>query len=461
MKYTITMRQKDYEHLTSQLFSDKSIEGVAYLYCRSSITDDETRLLVREVEFANPSEIITASSSGVSIASTSVARAIKHARLTKQGLIFVHSHPEGVSQYSEQDNKEEAKLFKLAYQQVDNAVHASIVIPCASAPHGRVWFGDGTSTPISLIRVVGKRFIHYYNEHLFQNETVSHIFDRQIRAFGPEIQQTLSRLNIGIVGVGGTGSSIFEQLTRLGVKNITIADNDVFEETNVNRVYGSHLVDKGQKKVNISKRLAHLIGLGTDIITFDKPITYESVLQQFRNCDIIFGCTDDEWGKSLLSRVAVYYGIPVFDMGVKIDSKEGIIKSIQGRVTTLLPEEACLFCRGRLNTDKIRAESEEETNPKNASLLRKEGYIPELPHKAPAVISFTTSIASVAISEFLHRLTGCFGEERESSEVTYLFDQTRLGTNRTPSKRDCFCASTNHVYRGDTYPFLGVNWREE
>ena len=78
------------------------------------------------------------------------------------------------------------------------------------------------------------------------------------------------------------------------------------------------------------------------------------MLEEFRTCDAIFGCTDDEWGRSLLTRLAIYYAIPVFDMGVKIDSEDGIIRSINGRVTTLLPGTACLYCRGRITAERSR-----------------------------------------------------------------------------------------------------------
>ena len=85
-------------------------------------------------------------------------------------------------------------------------------------------------------------------------------------------------------------------------------------------------------KIALIERLAYEIGIGTEVISLDKPLTYQSVVNHFKNCDIIFGCTDDHWGRSILCRLAVYYNIPVFDMGVKIDSQDGIIKSVQGGV---------------------------------------------------------------------------------------------------------------------------------
>src|SRR5262249_4238908 len=150
---------------------------------------------------------------------------------------------------------------------------------------------------------------------------------RQVKAFGPLIQRLLSRLRVGIVGVGGTGSCVLEQLVRLGVGTLMISDGEAFESSNVNRVYGSRVVDDTIAKVKIAQRLAADIGLGTRIDLVDKPISYQSALKKFRDCDLVFGCTDDELGRSLLNSFAVYYYVPVFDMGVKIDSEDGLIRS--------------------------------------------------------------------------------------------------------------------------------------
>ena len=92
------------------------------------------------------------------------------------------------------------------------------------------------------------------------------VFDRQIRAFGQDIQKQLKRMIVGVVGLGGTGSAITEQLIRLGVGELLIADKQRFEKSNVNRVYGSKVSDDDKYKTEILKRLADDIGLGTKVI---------------------------------------------------------------------------------------------------------------------------------------------------------------------------------------------------
>lgn len=457
MKYTMTFRETDYAALTSHLFVDRTVERAAYALCRVSSTDSEIRLLVTEVMLVTE-DVLEATATGMSIANVSFLRAMKNADQSGRTFVFIHSHPEGYPSHSARDDEEEKELFSLAYRRVRTAgPHASIVFSSADMPVGRVWLKDGVTAPIEKIRVIGSSF-KFYNQGVGSTVPIS-FFDRQVRAFGVDIQRVLGGLCVGVVGAGGTGSAVIEQLARLGIGRIAIFDGQTFEETNVNRVYGSSVSDKGVPKVLIAKGNCDAIGLGTLVEETESQITYEEVARKLRNCDIIFGCTDDEWGRSILSRLAVYYAIPVFDMGVKIHSEDGQIKSVQGRVTTLLPDEACLYCRGRISAAKIQAEMMSELDPDGLGRLQREGYAQELEDTAPAVIPFTTTVASLAVTELLNRLTGFMGNDRVSNEVIVSFDNTRLNTNRRRPLDGCFCGSTEDIMRGDTNPFLDITWR--
>jgi len=312
--------------------------------------------------------------------------------------------------------------------------------------------------PVECIRVIGNRF-------RFIRSGVEHIpaayFDRQVRAFGREFQPVLRAMRVAIVGAGGTGSSVAEQLIRLGVGYLLIIDGGKFEGSNVNRVYGSRVTDEGVAKPRIVKRSADTIGLGTVVEIIDRPITYASAMMRLKDCDVVFGCTDDQWGRSLLTTFALRYVTPVFDMGVAVDSADGVVDRIEGRVTTLLPRAACLYCRNRISPQGIRAESLHELDPTQAESLRCEGYLLGVNETAPSVIAFTTAIAAAAVSELLHRLTGFMGAERTATEVIHRFDCSRVRTNSVPPRPECQCSDSTTWGTGDTRPFLGVTWRPE
>ena len=50
------------------------------------------------------------------------------------------------------------------------------------------------------------------------------MWDRNVRAFGADLQRALGELRVTIVGCGGTGSAVAEQITRLGVRHLHLID---------------------------------------------------------------------------------------------------------------------------------------------------------------------------------------------------------------------------------------------
>lgn len=457
MRYSITCLENLYTSLTDHLFSDPRNERAAYLLCGLSRTDNETRLLVREVLPVVEADVLETSPFHMKIASRSFLRAMKRAHLTDASLVFVHSHPVDVPKHSTQDDYEERNLFATAYVRIHGTgIHASLVLSAPDRPVGRVCLEDGSFRPMDVVRIIGNRFRFHYGVNDPQVNLA--IFDRQVRAFGREMQALLRKITIGVVGVGGTGSSVSEQLIRLGAGHLLIADPQKLVASNVTRVYGSTISDVGTAKVALIAQLAHRIGLNTKVDVIDRSITSESAIREFRNCDIIFACTDDQWGRSLLGRLSIYYCIPVLDMGVQVDSENGTLRSVQGRVTTLLPGNACLFCRKRLSAERIRFES---MAPEEAANLRKDGYAPELPEPDPAVIAFTTAIAAAAIGELFQRLTGFRGEGMNSTEVIQRFDANHIGKNQTAAEPGCFCSDLAKWARGDSRLFLDTTWPPE
>jgi hypothetical protein len=459
-RYTVTFLEDDYDQLRRALSTQEGMENAAYFLCRQSRTARETRLLVREIIPTKSEHVLEASSSHMKIASASFRSAMKRADELKCGFGFVHTHPQGFEKHSPQDDREEAPLFRTAYNRIHNDTpHVSLVFSEGGVSAARVWGEDGTIAPVERVRIIGRR-CRFWFAHL-NADSVPDFFDRQVRAFGADLQLLLGRLTIGVVGAGGTGSAVIEQLARLGVGELVLADGQAFDASNINRLYGSRAIDQDIPKVKIAERAVTDIGLGTRLTIIPRPITFRSAFAALRDCDFIFGCTDEEWGRSLLSRGAIYYGIPVFDVGVKIDSAEGTIRSIQGRVTPLMPGAPCLFCRGRITAERVGIESQRETNPELAAQRMRDGYAPELEEPAPAVIPFTTTVAASGVSELLNRLTGFMDEVGQGSELLHLFDTTAIRRNTKVSTPDCFCAPRNCWMRGDTRPLLDTSWRRE
>jgi len=282
------------------------------------------------------------------------------------------------------------------------------------------------------------------------------IFDRNERAFGGAIQQTLGDLRIGIVGCGGTGSSVAEQLVRLGVRYLVLIDPDELSESNLTRVYGSGALDIGHPKVQVLAR--HLSGINPEVRcnTVQSMLTLESAARCLIGSDVIFGCTDDNAGRLVLSRLATYLLTPVIDCGVLLSSDVGgQLTGIDGRVTILSPGHACLVCRGRIDFARARAEL---LTPAERVRREDEGYAPALIRTEPAVVAFTTLVAATAVSELLERLIG-YGPTPRPSEVLLRCHEREISTNVAFPREGHYChASSCKIGVGMTEPFLEQTW---
>lgn len=434
--------------LRRYLFDSIGVEGAAFILCGQTVAGSTTKLIGQAVVPVAPEDFLHREQDGLSINSRALVRITKLAQYEGMSIVFAHSHPGGLARFSLQDDGEEERLIPFLQTRVPRRMHGTIVMTEAGFS-ARIYTPNRTPAEVF---VVGNRFELYGDQ---TGEPVRHIFARQVQAFGPDIQRILHTLHVGIVGIGGTGSPVAEQLYRLGVGRLTLFDGDTFDETNVNRVYGSSLKDIEVPKVVMAKRHLDHIGLQTEVEAIARDITDESTARRLPACDVIFGCTDKQIPRAILTQVALRYTLPVFDLGALIDSEGQSIVGIHGRVTTLLPGESCLFCRGRISSEGMRVEA---LPPEERVRQAREGYAPELDAPAPAVITFTSAVASFAVIEFLHRLTGFMGDERASSELLIAFDKSRLRTNRVEPREECFCSDSSCWGRGDETPFLGMTW---
>lgn len=449
MAAKIILLERQLDALRELLFDRPGVEGAAFLLCGESRTDHAVKLIVHAVMPIASEDFLRRETDGLSISSAALTRIAKLARYEGLSIIFAHSHPQGVPDFSDQDDREEERLLPFLQARVPDRVHGTLVLSEEDI-RGRLYVPE--RVPANAITVVGQAF-RSWSPHILG--VAAPFFDRQVRAFGQDIQGLLTRMHVGIVGLGGTGSPLAEQLCRLGVGHLSLFDGDRLDVTNVNRVYGSTVADAGRFKVEIAREHLDSIGLGTLIDVYPEHITVEETARAVRDCDVVFGCTDKELPRAILIQLALRYSIPVFDLGVLIDSHDGKISGVHGRVTTLLPGEACLFCRGRISAETIRIEALSDEDRQGQA---RDGYAPELQEPAPAVISFTSATASAAVSELLHRLTGFMGAERQSSEVLISFDQTRVRTNRIDPREHCVCGDESQWGRGDARPFLDMVW---
>jgi molybdopterin/thiamine biosynthesis adenylyltransferase/proteasome lid subunit RPN8/RPN11 len=372
--------------------------------------------------------------------------------------LFVHTQPNARPRPSKWDREVDDQLREVFKLRTRQDLYGSLVAGGSEQTptlYGEIETG-GQVEAFKKVRIVGRR-VRILRPYAGEGESTTlaeEAFDRQIRAFGREGQEALRQLHVGVVGAGGTGSSVCEQLIRLGVGTITVADDDVVDASNLSRLYGANRGDIGMPKVDVVARSARSIGLGTVVEPIDGRLTKEEVAAAFRHCDVLFGCTDDNAGRLVLSRLAYWYLIPAFDVAFRITSADDRITGLYGRVSTLLPETACLLCRRQVNRDAARAEV---LPPEERARLEVEGYVAGLEEPNPAVVSFTTLVAALGVSQMLERLIG-FGADQPPTELIVRLQDHKLSGTSPTGNQGHYCTDPSVLGRGDVDPLLGQVW---
>src|SRR5260370_12487546 len=108
---------------------------------------------------------------------------------------------------------------------------------------------------------------------------------------------------VAVICASGTGSTVVEQLLRLGVGVLVIVDDDYMEGRNINRILNSTMRDVRERrlKVDVLGDAAARTELGTEVIRVPKNLWHPDVIRTVAQCDIVFGCMDSIDGRYLLN----------------------------------------------------------------------------------------------------------------------------------------------------------------
>jgi len=436
------------------------IETGAVLLARPVVGDDGSlRLLGRELLEVPDDAYERREAMALRVTSKGFVPALARAEEIGAVPIWLHTHPgEGsnprMSRHDDQVNRELTELFRL---RADSDFYGAVVVAYEGT---RMTFSglldDGTNVrEIDRIVTVGDRLSVVWHVDSEEEPNLD-LFDRNVRAFGGDVQRTIGDLRIAIVGTGGTGSAVAEQLVRLGARNLDLFDPDDLSLSNVTRVYGSDPTRVGDHKVEVVADHLRRIAPDATVRATAGMITKQPIARQLALADIVFGCTDDNAGRLILSRIPTFLLVPVIDCGVLLSSDgDGHLVGIDGRVTIVHPGTACLICRGRID---LRRAAAEQLTPEEHARLAGEGYAPALAGVEPAVVTFTTAVAAAAVAELIERLTG-YGPDPVPSELILRMHDREISTNRAEPKPTHYCdPAANKTGLGITEPFLELTW---
>jgi len=437
----LVLAEEDGAAIRAELIGGET-EKCAILYASQTVrTDGVVRLLVREVQFPASTDYTRRGLLEAELNPEFVARVTKRARREACSLVFAHSHPGPEAPlFSLVDSEGEEHLSAFLARRHPNLIHAALVMSAGGLRARRL----GGDEDIRIVSIGTTREVIF--DPLAPVASVSEKFDRQIRAFGSAGQEALQRLRIAIVGLGGTGSLIAQQLVHLGVRDFILVDPDVIEATNLNRVANATANDIGHQKVDIAARYIQSIAKDATVACVKGDVIESKTARELLNADIIFGCTDSHGSRAVLQQVSYQYMIPCIDMGVTIAVTEGRITHIYGRVQLLAPGLACFACDGLLDANEVRRDMmtafERQADP----------YIQGQREPAPAVMSLNGTVASLAITMMLSVVTGIPAKARH---VLYNAMASTLRTVRAHPRADCYiCSRSGSFARADSWPLF-------
>lgn len=386
----------------------------------------------------------------------------------KQGLclIKVHSHPGIYERFSERDDQSDLELFPSVYTWCGprSPAHGSAVMLADGRIFGRLVSEDGNFFPFEVVRVAGADLSYWFGEDFdvlnsdsWSEVSVPESARRHAQAFGAGTYHALRRLSVAVIGYSGTGSPVVEQLARLGVGRLVLVDPDVVEEKNLNRIINTTSDDAGQAraKVEVATRSIAAMGLGTQVEAIQDDLGHPAVVSAVSGCDVIFGCMDSVDGRHLLNRLATFYNLAYFDVGVRLVADgAGGISQICGSVHYLQPGGSTLFSRGLYTAEQVRVAALHRNYPDQYQELLREKYISGVAEDRPAVISVNFLFAALAVNEFLarlhpYRLAG-------NSHIDAVTMSLSAELVETPSHPDPCPVLSRHLGRGDVCPLLDM-----
>ena len=326
---------------------------------------------------------------------------VQRARQEQLSVIFVHTHPfaEGTPTFSPVDDEGEKHLAEFLSRRVPDVPHAALVVGPDGCAGRRLGFLDS-----STVVQVGSKVELLYDPA--GNSTLDQRWDRQVRAFGKKGQAAVQGARVAIVGVGGTGSVVAEQLAHLGVSDFVLIDPDIVDETNLNRLVGATPLDVGTAKTAVVGHLIQAVNPTASVKTICRDVTDVEVAETLVDLDAVFGCTDSHASRAILNQLAYQYYVPLFDLGVGIVAQQGRVTHISGRAQMAAPGLPCLVCGSVIDPVAVRRELQSDVQ------RAADPYITGHNEPQPAVISLNSTMASLAVTMFMAAFTPVPGEAR-------------------------------------------------
>lgn len=113
------------------------------------------------------------------------------------------------------------------------------------------------------------------------------MFERNYGFWNEAEQKRLCESKVAIAGVGGDGFQLGQKLARMGVSSFSIADPEVFEPENANRVPGAMTSTYGRNKAEVFRDMVMDINPEANIEVYTEGVNEDNVEEFVKGSDLI------------------------------------------------------------------------------------------------------------------------------------------------------------------------------
>ncbi len=375
-------------------------EHFAFMLARFAWSDGKPLFMVRDAILI-PDRQARVSKGGWDLSTEAILSVVNAAIRSGDALIEVHNHGGRTPRFSPTDLEGLREFPAYVLSSIPGRPYGATVWG-DHLVYGEFFAPDGRRGPLRSVLVTGTSLRQLISRD-DDGRRIDVAFDRQLPWFTPEGQRALGRLGVGVVGAGGTGSPLLQNLVYLGVRDFVVVDDDEADDTSMNRLVTATAADLGTAKGVLARRLIKSVAPGAAVRVIQSKLQSLDALDVLKGVDVLVGCVDNDGARLVLNELALAYEIPYFDLAVGIDVEKGKMNTAGGRLCVIVPGGPCLYCMGEIDPEEARfflGSAEERA----VQIAR--GYVRGMDVKAPSVVSLNAPLAAIAVNELAIFVSG-------------------------------------------------------
>lgn len=202
-----------------------------------------------------------------------------------------------------------------------------------------------------------------------EEDSVFHYLDTASpRAEITAVTAKLERRKVAIVGLGGTGGYVLDQVAKTPVEEIHLYDGDTFEQHNAFRAPGAASgADLEAQLTKVDYFAAIYSRMRKGIVPHGVYLTADNI-SDLQDADFVFLCIDDGEAKSIIVRKLEEFGLSFIDVGMGIYLRDGALGGALRTTTSTPGQRAHVWDKKRISFAKPDDDNDYNRNIQVADL---------------------------------------------------------------------------------------------